>query len=184
MSRLMLGIAAAAVCLGFGCGAALGDTTPVWTWLLGPDLSSGTIGQLSGATDVYVGNYYGGSTALDFSGASFVRSATDSFFEFEHSAAVTNSELLPETTDGTPTPMSIGKADGQDVTPFIVAGSSAITGYLQSWQLGTASRTGIDANGRMRLNGIVLQPTLTGGRIKLEAVLPDGSTQLLVPASP
>ncbi|MGH7269558.1 MAG: hypothetical protein ACREJ3_03930, partial [Polyangiaceae bacterium] len=79
MSRLMLGIAVAAVSLGFGCGAALGDTTPVWTWLLGPDLSSGTIGQLSDATDVYVGNYYGG--ALDFSGASFVRSATDSFFE-------------------------------------------------------------------------------------------------------
>jgi hypothetical protein len=79
--------------------------------------------------------------------------------------------------------MTIGKADGQDVTPFIVAGSTPITGDLQSWQLGAASSSGIDANGRMRLNGIVLQPTLSHGRVELEAVLPDGSTQILVPVS-
>lgn len=183
MSRLALGVAAATVALGFACGAALADATPAFTWLLGADLNSGTIGQVSGATDVYVGNFYGGTAALDLSGATFVRQATDSFFEFEHSADEQNSMLLPETTDGAPTPMTIGKADGQDVTSFIVAGSNAITGDLQSWQLGASTPSGIDANGRMRLNGIVLQPTLRNGRIELEAILPDGSTQILVPAS-
>ncbi len=183
MSRLRLPIVAAVVAVGFGCGAALGDTTPVWSWLLGTDTSAGTIGQLSGATDIYIGNYYGGTDSLEFSGASFVREATDSFFEFEHSADEQNSMLLPETIDGAPTPMTIGKADGQDVTPFIVAGSTPITGDLQTWQLGNASPSGIDASGRTRLNGIVLEPTLTKGRVELEAILPDGSTQMLVPVS-
>ncbi len=144
MRRLTLVVAATAAALGFGCGAALADGTPVWSWLLSPDRNSGTIGQLAGATDVYVGNYYGGSTAADFSGARFVRSATDSFFEFEHSGAVANSELLPEASDGTPTPMTIGTADGQDLTPLIVSGASTITGDLHSWQLGAASPSGVD----------------------------------------
>jgi hypothetical protein len=181
MRRLTFAFAATVVALGFGCGAALADGTPVWSWLLGPDLNSGTIGQLSGATDVYVGNYYGGSSTTDFSGTRFVRSATDSFFEFEHSAAVQNSMLLPEASDGTPTPMTIGMADGQDVTPLIVSGASAITGDLQSWQLGATSGSGIDAHGALRLNGIVLKPKVNNGGIELEAVLPDGSAQVLMP---
>jgi hypothetical protein len=182
MRRLTLAVAVSAVALGFGCGAALADGTPVWSWLLGPDLNSGTIGQLSTATDVYVGNYYGGSSSTDFSGNRFVRSATDSFFEFEHSAAEKNSMLLPEASDGTPTPMTIGMADGQDVTPFIVSGASAITADLQSWQLGATSPSGIDAQGALRLNGIVLKTKVSNGRIVLEAVLPDGSAQVLSPA--
>jgi hypothetical protein len=183
MGRATLMLAAAAAAVGFWSGATLADGTAAWAWLLGPDLNSGTIGQLAGANDVYVGNYYGGSSALDFSGAHFVRTATDSFFEFEHSAAAASSMLLPETADGTPTSMTIGKADGQDVTALVVSGTSGITGSLQSWQLGAAARSGLDAKGRLRLNGVILQPTLSKGRIELVAVLPDGSQQVLAPVS-
>lgn len=181
MRRRTLVLVAAAA-FAFSSGNAFAGGPPVWSWLLGSDLNAGTIGQLAGSTDVYVGNYYGGSSALDFEGARFVRQATDSFFEFEHSGAVANSMLLPETSAGTPTSMTIGKADRQNVTPLVVSGTTGITGDLQSWQLGTRSPSGIDAQGRFRVNGIVLQTVVVQGRVQLQAVLPDGSTQILVPA--
>src|SRR5579862_1486944 len=115
MRRLTLALAVAAAAVGFSCGTAYADGT-VWWWLLGSDLNSGTIGQVAGATNVYVGNYYGGSSSTDFEGASFVREATDSYFEFEHGGGESSSMLLPETSEGAPTPMTIGKADGQNVT--------------------------------------------------------------------
>jgi hypothetical protein len=179
--RLTLLLAAATAALGFACGAAFAEGAPDWAWLLGSDLNAGTIGQLAGANNVYVGNYYGGPSASNFSGARVVRTATDSFFEFEHSAAATNSMLLPETSDGRPTSMTIGKADGQNVTPLIVSGTPGITGDLQSWQFGAVSRSAIDAQGRLRIEGIVLETVLNHGKVALEAVLPDGSTQVLVP---
>lgn len=181
MRRLTLLLAVTAA-LGFWSGDAFADGTPVWAWLLGSDLNSGTIGQLVGATDVYVGNYYGGSSATTFAGARFVRTATDSFFEFEHGGAEHNTMLLPKSADGTPTSMTIGKADGQNVTPLIVNGTPGITGNLQAWQLGTASHSGVDAQGRLRLNGIVLQTVVSHGKVELEAILRDGSTQVLAPS--
>jgi len=183
MRRLTLALAVAAAAVGFSCGTAYADGT-VWWWLLGSDLNSGTIGQVAGATNVYVGNYYGGSSSTDFEGASFVREATDSYFEFEHGGGESSSMLLPETSEGAPTPMTIGKADGQNVTPLIVSGTPGITGDLQSWQLGAASQTGIDAQGLFRVNGIVLKPTMNHGEMTLQALLPDGSEQRLVPVGP
>jgi hypothetical protein len=180
--RLALALAVATAALGFYCGAAFADGA-TWAWLLGSDLNSGTIGQPAGATDVYVGNYYGGTSSTLFAGKRFVRTATDSFFEFEHSASLHNSLLLPRTPDGAPTSMTIGKSDGQDVTPLIVSGTPGITGALQSWQLGTAAHSGIDAQGRLRLNGIVLQTAVSGGKVTFQAFLPDGSTQELVPVA-
>jgi hypothetical protein len=183
VKRLALMLATAAAGLGLGCGVALAAGPPSgWSWLLGTNTSSATIGQLTDSPDVYAGAYYGGAIPAQLSGGEFSSSDQYGYYEFEHGAAAPNTVFMARAQNGSPTPMTIGKVDGQDVTPLIVAGvAGGMSSDLQSWQAGSTSPSGIDNQGRLRLNGIVLVPTVSNGKVRLEAVLPDGSTQLLVP---
>jgi len=181
MRRLTVVLAAAVVVFGLACGAALAAGPQAgWSWLLG-DLTAASIGQLTGGSDLFVGAYYGGSVPVEISGEQIEDSDAGGYFELEHSWSSPDSVLLAQTQAGNPTPMTVGKADGQDLTPLIVSGEAGMTDDLQSWQLGGGTPAAIDAKGRLRVNGIVLEPRTTKGGIELDAVLPDGSTQLLVP---
>ena len=183
MRRVVIALATAALAIGLACGVALAAGAPSgWSWLVG-DLGTASIGQLNGGDDEFVGAYYGGPISAELSGKTILDTdVRDGYYEFEHSAASPNTVFLPETETGTSAPMTAGRDDGQDVTPLIVSGQSGMTDDLQTWQLGTTQLSGIDSQGRLRINGIVLQPISRNGKIELEAVLPDGSTQLLVPA--
>jgi hypothetical protein len=182
MRRAAIVIAAAVLAFGLACGVALAaGPPPGWAWLVG-DINTGSFGELSGSPDLYGGAYYGGSVPAYFSGMKVLDTDVhDGYYEFEHSAASPNTVFLSETPNGRPTPLTIGKTDGQDVTPLVVSGQTGMTDDLQAWQIGGNSLSAIDSQGRLRINGIVLVPTLSNGKVELEAILPDGSTQMLVP---
>jgi hypothetical protein len=178
----ILALAAAAV-FGLACGAAVAAGPPSgWSWLLG-DVGSASIGQLVGGDDVFVGAYYGGQVPVDLSGRTVTDTDVhDGYYEFEHSAASGNTVFLGRAQAGGATSMTFGRDDGQDLTPLMVSGQAGMTDDLQTWQLGSAMPSAIDSQGRLRLNGMVLEPTVNHGKVELQAVLPDGSVQLLVPA--
>lgn len=111
-------------------------------------------------------------------------------FEFEHNPGAAASDLQALDPAGHSTPLQLGTADGQDVTAVVVTGN-AVTGTgpkttaVQSWRRGGRAVSEIDRLGRLRLGGIVLEPVVGAqGRVALEAILPDGSKQRLVPAAP
>lgn len=182
MKRVAIGIAAAAAAFGLACGVALAaGPPPGWAWLLG-DLGTASIGQLNGDVALYAGAYWGGAVPAELSGNEVVETDVhDGYYEFEHSAASPDTVFLPETQAGGPSTMTFGEDDGQDVTPLVVSGQAGMADDLQTWQLGDSVPAAIDSEGRLRINGVVLQPTISRGRVELEAILPDGSSQLLVP---
>lgn len=184
MRRVAIGIVAAAAAFGVACGVALAVGPPSgWGWLLG-DLNTASIGQLSGDVAVYAGAYWGGSVPISLSGKGEILETDvhDGYYEFEHSDASPNTVFLAKTQAGAPTSMTIGTDDGQDVTPLVVSGQAGMPNDLQTWQLGSDGVSAIDSEGRLRINGITLAPTINNGKVGLDAILPDGSTQLLVPA--
>ena len=183
MRRVLVGLATAAVGFGLACGVAVAaGPPPGWSWILG-DLGAASIGQPNGDDDVFAGAYFGGPVPVDLSGTTILDTdVRDGYYEFEHSAASPNTVFLPGTQTGSPTSMTVGKDDGQDLTPLIVSGQAGMTDDLQTWQLGDSELSGIDSQGRLRIDGIVLRPALVNGKIELDAILPDGSTQLLVTA--
>ncbi len=183
MRRIGILALAAAATFVLACGTALAAGAPSgWSWLVG-DLGSASIGQLTGGNDVYVGAYYGGPVPADLTGKTVADiDIHDGYYEFEHSAASANTVFLARTQATGPTSMTFGRNDGQDLTPLIVSGQTGMTDDLQTWQLGGTGIAAIDSQGRLRSNGIVLEPTVKNGKVELEAILPDGSMQLLVPA--
>ena len=181
MSRSLLIAAAATAGFAVAAGATFASAPPTgWSWLLGR-LGDASIGRMSALPALLVGAYYGGQYPIDLSGQKVVIASRAGNFEFEHSLGLPDSTLVAADTSGRPTPIQIGVADGQNITPLIVSGGNGMTPYLQSWQLGGHQLSGIGPTGHLRLNGIALKPVIgQDGSIELQAVLPDGSTQLLV----
>ncbi|HET8892531.1 MAG TPA: hypothetical protein VFM96_00335 [Gaiellaceae bacterium] len=123
----------------------------------------------------------GGLTDVEMSGATVQLAGSDGNFEFEHSPASESTQLAAQMPDGSPTPLVIGTADGQDVTPLIVRGDQAMSSDIQAWQAGDRTVAAIGPQGQLSLDGIVVEAVVRGTTIVLEAVLPNGTTQLLVP---
>lgn len=123
----------------------------------------------------------GTGTIATFHGKRYLETGQDGNFEFEHAYGNPNTTFDARTSDGAPTPIEIGRADGQNVTPLVVPVSPNMKNDAQSWQLGDATPSAIDGHGRLRLDGIVLYPLVRNGHVTLYAVLPDGTVQRLVP---
>lgn len=126
---------------------------------------------------------YGNAQDATFQGRRYIEIGQDGNFEFEHAYGTVESRFDARTIDGSHTPIQIGLADGQNVTPLVVPGNPRMTVDIQSWQVGAATPSGIDLHGRVRLNGIVLFPLVRNSRVQLYAVLPDGTLQHLVPVA-
>ena len=169
-------VVACLLILSAGGGAALAAQlkrpTPSWVWFQGT--STGYEGEQAGS-DALVLDAPLGSINLR---ASHVRlMSDDGEFEFVHPlgspTASLNAFYLGTSIR---TPIQIG--DSESATGLIVAGKRGQRSDLQQWTLSGQTVAAIDAEGRLRLGQITLDPELVNGRVELYALV--GSQKQLV----
>lgn len=185
MSRqLFLAVAAAtAFAVGLGATAVLGSVrqrhvgTAGIAWSVGNDAAN--FFHQAGDTTLN-----GNAVTATFQGTRITESGNDGNFEFEHPFSSLQTTFDAVTASGQPTPMEIGRAGGQNVTAGVVPGGNEQTVDNQSWQVGTALPTAINLYGRLRPNGIVLLPLVRGRKVRLYAILPNGTVPRLQPVGP
>ncbi len=157
---------------GVALAAHLKSTTPGWAWYQGTP--TGYVGQQAGSNTLVVGAPQGSINLR----ASHVRlMSDDGEFDFVHATnsptASLNAFYLGSSTR---TPVQIG--DSESATGVIVEGKRGQRSDLEQWTLSGQTVAAIDAQGRLRLGAVTLDPELVHGRVELYALV--GSKKQLI----
>jgi hypothetical protein len=171
----LLGLAAVGAFLWASAGARAIPTADTAVWSLG-----GPQVRISERSDQSALSTRAGVASVRASGIAI--HGSDGNVEVEHDGTTPNTVLDARNRGGHhTTTLRVGAADGQDVTTLVVPKASGGTHPVQVWRAGGRTVAAIDSHGRLSLNGVTLVPVVDAtGETRLEAVLPDGSTQILV----
>ena len=173
--------AASTSVLASGTSALQRSTDTQWSWFL-----SGRGRPVGFGRPVAAGNGYGGATDLivnvagdaTWGGGKLRLTGVDGNLELEHGSSSPVTELAAASSRGGAAPMQIGAADGQNVIPLLVEGTT--TGPAETWSSGGRTIAGVGTQG-VTLDGVTLEASLDSrGRVVVSAVLDGKSEPVLV----
>jgi hypothetical protein len=158
-----------------GTGAAYAMGSDAYTFLLGSPRTG--IGQVQGSKDVFLHS----DGDLNIFADHVRHQSRDGNYEFEAKNPARTHFSAYKSGSGTRIPIwfGAGPEDDQNVVALQVAGATRQTADLQQWYVGERKAVAIDAKGRLVLGDITLILALSKGRVRLYAVLPDGTRQAL-----